>query len=301
MPNKAKDKVEEIKQEAKQYYRWKNMVARYVFIWFLVILLWLQFFLPKNWDNSDKKEIEKENIQNASWELVFLQKQIDTNNIYYDKAFANILSSKTQLSLLYKKSLSILPELKQNLQKEGIPIDFQYLALINHLEIPIWDISYEAIDKYWLIINSQIDQRLNTKITKNLTIKYLQDLYDLFGDWDLTLIWYFVGWDDLKQTMMNQDQKNFKNLYLDPEVLSSYYKVVAYKHVMENISDYIDIKNIQPYPELDTKTLKLWETKDLIKRANKEWYTFKEIKELNPWILSDSLPKGKWELEVYRD
>jgi len=58
------------------------------------------------------------------------------------------LSSKTQLSLLYKKSLSILPELKQNLQKEGIPIDFQYLALINHLEIPIWDISYEAIDKY---------------------------------------------------------------------------------------------------------------------------------------------------------
>jgi len=56
---------------------------------------------------------------------------------------------------------------------------------------------------------------------------------------------------------MNQDQKNFKNLYLDPEVLSSYYKVVAYKHVMENISDYIDIKNIQPYPELDTKTLKL--------------------------------------------
>ena len=301
MPNKAKDKVEEIKQEAKQYYRWKNMVARYVFIWFLVILLWLQFFLPKNWDNSDKKEIEKENIQNVSWELVFLQNQVDTNNIYYDKAFANILSSKTQLSLLYKKSLSILPELKQDLQKEGIPTDFQYLALINHLEIPIWDISYEAIDKYWLIINSQIDQRLNTKITKNLTIKYLQDLYDLFGDWDLTLIWYFVGWDDLKQTMMNQDQKNFKNLYLDPEVLSSYYKVVAYKHVMENISDYIDIKNIQPYPELDTKTLKLWETKDLIKRANKEWYTFKEIKELNPWILWDSLPKGKWELEVYRD
>ncbi|HKL43767.1 MAG TPA: hypothetical protein VJ892_00645 [Candidatus Absconditabacterales bacterium] len=301
MPNKAKDKVEEIKQEAKQYYRGKNMVARYVFIGFLVILLGLQFFLPKNGDNSDKKEIEKENIQNASGELVFLQKQIDTNNIYYDKAFANILSSKTQLSLLYKKSLSILPELKQNLQKEGIPIDFQYLALINHLEIPIWDISYEAIDKYGLIINSQIDQRLNTKITKNLTIKYLQDLYDLFGDWDLTLIGYFVGGDDLKQTMMNQDQKNFKNLYLDPEVLSSYYKVVAYKHVMENISDYIDIKNIQPYPELDTKTLKLGETKDLIKRANKEGYTFKEIKELNPWILGDSLPKGKWELEVYKD
>jgi radical SAM superfamily enzyme with C-terminal helix-hairpin-helix motif len=68
---------------------------------------------------------------------------------------------------------------------------------------------------------------------------------------------------------------------------------------MENISDYINIKNIVSYPNIETKTEKLWETKDLIKRAKKKWYSYKEIKELNPWILWNVLPKGRWEIEVY--
>jgi hypothetical protein len=69
---------------------------------------------------------------------------------------------------------------------------------------------------------------------------------------------------------------------------------------MENISDYIDIKNIVSYPDFETEIEKLWETKDLIKRAKKEWYSYKEIKKLNPWILWNVLPKGRWEIEVYK-
>ncbi len=299
MPNKAKEKVEEIKQETKQYYSWKNMIPRYIFVWFLVVLLWLQFFLPRNWDNSDINEIEKNDIEEINNDLIFLKKQINTDNVYYDKAYADIISSKPELSFLYKKSLSILPDLEQKLEKQKIPTDFKYLVLLNDLEKPIWELSYEAIDKYWLIINKEIDQRLNNEISTNLTIEYIQYLYDLFEEWDLVLMWYFIGWNNLKQIMMNQDQKEFTNLYLNSELIYKYYKVAAYKYVMENISDYIDIENIKPYPELETKTLKLWETKDISKRAKKEWYTFKEIKNLNPWILGNSLPKGRWEIEVY--
>lgn len=299
MPNKAKEKVEEIKQETKQYYKWKNMIPRYIFVWFLVILLWLQFFLPRNWDNTDTNEIEKIDIEDNVSELIFLQNQIDTNQFYYDKAFVDIVSSESKLSFLYKKSLSVLPDLEQKLKKQKIPTDFQYLVLLNHLENPIWQLSYESIDKYWLIINWEVDQRMNEEITTNLTIKYLKYLYDLFEDWDLVLIWYLFGWENLKATMMDQDQKDLKDLYIDWEIMFDYYKVIAYKHVMENISNYVNIENIEPYPELETKTVRLWETKDISKRAKKEWYTFKEIKNLNPWILANSLPKGKREVEVY--
>ena len=99
--------------------------------------------------------------------------------------------------------------------------------------------------------------------------------------------------------MREQWQTEFEDLYVDEYILDQYYNVMAYKYVIENISDYIDISNIKPYYSKDTVTIKVWWIKDLVKRAKKEWYTFKEIKELNPWILWDVLPKWKWEIQVY--
>jgi hypothetical protein len=100
--------------------------------------------------------------------------------------------------------------------------------------------------------------------------------------------------------MMTQDQKDFDDLYIAPEIMSKYFEVLWYKYVFDNISDYINISDIVPYIGQETTIVKLWETKDLIKWANKEWHTFKEIKELNPRILGSSLPKWKWEIVVIK-
>jgi hypothetical protein len=68
---------------------------------------------------------------------------------------------------------------------------------------------------------------------------------------------------------------------------------------MENISDYINTKNIKAYSKKKTEFIKQWKIDDLVERAEEEWYSYKEIKKLNPWILWNSLPKWKWALEVY--
>lgn len=295
MPIKPKEKVEEIKKEAKQYYKWKNMISRYILIWFLVILIWLQFFLPKNGESNE--ENIPTTVEKLDTTFTFLWEDVDTNNIYYDQALVDIISNGSQLALLYKKSLSVLPDLEKDLEKEGINTDLQYLALLNELEDPIRDLNYEFLDE--LIISEEVDERLNKDKTTSLVVEYLDNLYEDFEDWNLVLVWYFVWEEELKDTMMDQDQKEFINLYLDSTVMYNYYKLVAYKYVIENISNYIDTRNIEAYPEVETETEKVWETKDIVKRAKKEWYTFKEIKELNPWILENSLPKGKWEIKVY--
>ena len=66
MAEKENKKVlDNIKTEAKEYYSWKNMIVRYVILWFLVLLLVLQFILPHK--KNEKKQAE-ELVQNL-WEI----------------------------------------------------------------------------------------------------------------------------------------------------------------------------------------------------------------------------------------
>lgn len=306
----TKQKVEHIKDDAKKYYKWKNMIYRYVLIWFLLILLVLQFLLPNNkagedqnliatWSNQES--IQDESIEKSIDTFWFLDNSVDTNNIAFDSAVADIISQLPALKLLYKKSLSILPSLQTQLKKEKMPTDLQYLALLNWLNSPLWMFSQDMADDYGLRMDEDIDEIFNIDKSTQAIIGYMDDLYDNFGDRDLVLIWYFAWEEELEDIMEAQNVDTFQDLYLESYLQSRYYNVMAYKYVMENISDYINTKNITAYPQADTKTIRLWEIKDLVERADKVWYTFKEIRELNTWILWDTLPKWKWELEVYID
>lgn len=305
----TKQTVEHIKEDAKKYYKWKNMILRYILIWFLFILLLLQFLLP-SLDKNKSQEINSDNgtwnIENisksstVSWDFSFMGNLVDLNNPDYDDVLTDIVSNKPALELLYKKSLSFLPDLKKDLEDEGIPTDFQYLSLINGLNNPVWILPPEAIDKYGMIVNQDIDETLNTKKSTDVTIEHLKELYEEFGDWDLVLVAYMLGSRDVEEILQEQGQTEFSKVYLEPYAMSWYYEVMAYKYIMENISDYIDTKDITAYPKPNTITIRPWKVDNLIKRAKKKWYSYKEIKKLNPWILWNSLPKVKLDVEVYK-
>ena len=57
---------------------------------------------------------------------------------------------------------------------------------------------------------------------------------------------------------------------------------------------------VELFDNLKTKKISIWEVKNLQKRADKNNYSYKEIRELNPWILWNSLPKWKRELQVQK-
>ena len=310
MTEPQKSSIETIKTEAKQYYKWKKMRPRYVLVWFLLIIIALQFLLPRQ-----QKDLEPLTVENSGVivsdttngvRFNFLDQDLDLAaknkafQLNLDKAIVDVGYSSIRLYLLYNESLFLLPSLEQELKEEKIPADFKYLLLLNNLNLPILDLNIEIQDKYALKINEYIDERMNYKIAKNASIEYLKYLYKDFKDRNLVLLAYFMGSDELKSTMMDQDQKDFDDLYIPLDISTKYFRVMWYKYVFDNISKYINTNDIIPYIESETTIVKLWETKDLIKWANKEWYTFKEIKELNPRILGSSLPKWKWEIMVYK-
>jgi hypothetical protein len=56
---------------------------------------------------------------------------------------------------------------------------------------------------------------------------------------------------------MLQDQTEFENIYFPDEIMDKYFEVMAYKYIVENISNYIEIKDITKYPQIETSTVKV--------------------------------------------
>ena len=296
--------VENVKTEAKEYYKWKNMVVRYIILWFLVILLVLQFILPHKKNRNESVEeltpesIEAENIEeitfNFLWDEISLSKMDSDTKIKFDK-----ILKKLQSDIDYKYILSqyYLPEV-YNIFKDQIPIEFSYLAILNDFQQPYWQMEKDLREYYWLIINSDVDETLNIKKVSEAAAMYFSDLYKKFKDWNLVLIAYLMWTDELEQQMNLQWVKHFEDLYITNDIKEKYLQIMAYSYIFQNLDEFINTDNLSLYESKSTERISVSEIKDLVKWAKKNKYSYKDIKELNPWILWNSLPKWKREILV---
>lgn len=296
--------VENVKTEVKEYYKWKNMVVRYIILWFLAILLVLQFILPHKKNRNESVEeltpesIEAENIEevtfNFLWEYISLSKMDGDTKIKFDKILKKI---ENDIDYKYTLSQYYLPEV-YNIFKDQIPIEFSYLAILNDFQQPYWQMEKDLREYYWLIVNSDVDETLNVKKVSEATAMYFSDLYKKFKDWNLVLIAYLMWTDELEQQMNLQWVKHFEDLYITNDIKEKYLQIMAYSYIFQNLDEFIDKDNLSLYEQKSTERISVSDIKDLVKRAKKNKYSYKEIKELNPRILGNSLPKWKREILV---
>jgi len=299
--------LETVKIEAKEYYSWKNMTIRYIILWFLVLLLILQFILPhKRNKNQTTEEItqntwEIESIKavpfNFLWEDLDLLKMNSDTKIKFDKILKKI---QNDLDYKYTFSQYYLPEVYKIFNKYDVPVEFAHIAILNDFQQPYWQIEKDLREYYGLTISSEIDETLNVKKVSEAIAMYFLDLYKEFKDWNLVLIAYFIWPNELEDQMNLQWVKTFDDLYITNDIKEKYLQIMAYSYVFQNLDEFIDIDKLSFYELKNTTTITLSETKDLIKRARKNKQSYKEIKELNPRILGNSLPKGKREIVISR-
>ena len=208
---------------------------------------------------------------------------------------------KLENDIDYKYTLSqyYLPEV-YNIFKDQIPIEFSYLAILNDFQQPYWQMEKDLREYYWLIINSDVDETLNIKKVSEAAAMYFSDLYRKFKDWNLVLIAYLMWTDELEQQMNLQWVKHFEDLYITNDIKEKYLQIMAYSYIFQNLDEFIDKDNLSLYEQKSTERVSVSDIKDLVKRAKKNKYSYKEIKELNPRILWNSLPKWKREILVSR-
>lgn len=303
MANKEKKEniFKNIQQEAKEYYKWKNMTVRYMILGFLIILLVLQFIIP--WKNNKISNIKNDIIPQVTtendgdnfeflWETTSRQSMSTLSKIKFDTAISEIEKSfdaqKYSIFHLYQ------PEVEKILAEYDVSSNFAFL-LLDDVNLPHWWLPESTRLSLWLQIDDKVNEVFNLTKSTHIIAKYFNELYDKYWDWNLVLMAYSMWEYELDELIDTQWTSNFDELYFYN--MDDYYMVMWYSYIFQNLDDYIDITDIEDY-NLQLTTVKVWEQKNFRKWCDKNWYEYNQIRQLNPRILWNSLPKWKREIVI---
>lgn len=159
------------------------------------------------------------------------------------------------------------PLFEEILDKEGLPLEFKYLSVVESALNPVavsrvgatglWQFMYNTGKLYNLKINSFYDERRDPVKSSYAACKYFKDMYAIYGDWLLVIAAYNCGPGNVNKAIKRAGgKKDFWAIskYLPAETRGYVPAFIAVAYVM-NYSNEHQIFPIAPaynYFEVDT-------------------------------------------------
>jgi len=226
-------------------------------------------------------------------------------------------------SLIIKRANRYFPVLDQLLKDEQIPSDFKYLCVIeSNLTQAIspagargfWQFMPETAKEYNLLINKEIDERLDVQRSTLAACAYLKKAHAEFKNWILAAASYNRGMGGVRSDMKSQYTNNYFDTEMNNETGRYVFRIMAMKLILENPKAYgFNIKATDLYPVRSTQKVTIdTPIPDLALWAKNQDVNLKIIRKLNPWLLANSLtikpinyvitlPKSSYNLKKYVD
>lgn len=185
------------------------------------------------------------------------------------------------------------------LEKNGIPEDFKYLAVIESRLNPqaqspagavgVWQFLKGTGKENGLEINNEVDERYHIEKSTEAAAAYLKKAYEKFGSWTLAAAAYNAGAAMISRQMDLQKETNYYNLLLGEETERYVFRILALKQIM-NHPELYNFKVNTVYTFEKTETV---EVKGLVKSwadfAQEQGITYKTLKRFNPWLRKTDL------------
>ncbi len=156
-------------------------------------------------------------------------------NIEYNVGLENVIKSflknrKRAFERLMGLSQFYFPQFEEALSAQNIPLEIKYLAVVESALNPravsrvgatgLWQFMYQTGKQYDLNINSYVDDRCDPLKASKAATQYMQNMYNIFGDWDLVLASYNSGPGNVAKAIRRSGGKqNYWNIrkYLPKE------------------------------------------------------------------------------------
>lgn len=202
--------------------------------------------------------------------------------------------------LMLKRSDKWFPIITPILEREGIPEDFKYLALIEsglqNIVSPAgaagpWQIMKSTAREKGLEVGSEIDERYHMEKATQAACDYLNEAYDRFGNWTLAAASYNMGMGGTAKRLAEQRVGSYYDLRLNSETGRYVYRIAAVKHIHEHLEDYGYVYHHSEGYELPEFTTVEVNTSvaSWVDWAIDHGTTYKDLRYYNPWIRSSKL------------
>lgn len=191
----------------------------------------------------------------------------------------------------------------EELLKEKMPLELQYLPVIESAIDPnavsragatgLWQFMPATATGLGLEINSLVDQRRDPRLSSHYAVRYLKQLYDIYGEWSLAIAAYNCGPGNVNKALRRAGggKKDFWEIYayLPQETRGYVPAFIAANYVM----NYHHKHGIAPTVvknQLVTDTVQVAERVHFNQIANILNIPIDEIRMLNPQFRKDIIP-----------
>ena len=195
-----------------------------------------------------------------------------------------------------------MPIIEEEIDKAGIPNELKYLPIIESALNPkavsranakgLWQFMFSTAKLYGLKSNNYIDERFDPIKSTKAAVRYLADLYKLFGKWELAIAAYNCGPGNVKKAIVRSDGKtDFWELYyyLPRETRGYLPMFIAANYIMTFHKEH-GIFPMEPSTPISTDTVVVSKNLHFKQIAEVCGAEIDEIRALNPQYIKDIIP-----------
>ncbi len=228
-----------------------------------------------------------------------------------EREFYLALAQPAQVILWLKRSARYFPYIEERLQESALPDDLKYVAVVESSLLPqayswahasgIWQFIPDTARRYGLRVTAAWDERRDPERSTAAALAYLKDLHARFEDWPLALAGYNAGESRVAKAMEAQGVAEYYRLALPSETERYFFRILAAKLILESPEAYgfevADEERYAPHPT-DVVTVPVVGQLHLRELASATDSYYRQLKLLNPAIMRDSLPAGRYDVRV---
>jgi hypothetical protein len=202
--------------------------------------------------------------------------------------------------LIIKRANRAFKIIEPILEKNGVPNDFKYLAVIESSLINavspsgakgVWQFMPATAKEIGMEVNECVDERYHLEKSTEAACKFLLAAKEKFGSWTLAAASYNGGITGVNKQIDLQKVSNYYDLLLNEETSRYVFRILALKEIMKAPEKFgFAVPKQDLYELYPTRKLEIDSTvTNLADFAIRQGVNYKILKLYNPWLRDSKL------------
>ena len=218
--------------------------------------------------------------------------------------------NREYIKMVLARKEQYFPMYEEILKNRGMPSEIQFLSIVESgldpkIKSPVgamglWQFMPATGREYGMLVNLDIDDRMDPEKSTEGAAKYLKALYKMFGNWEVALAAYNCGPGNVRKAIRKSGGKTtFWGIYdhLPKETRSYVPQFQAMLYILNHLEEH-NLHLEEPSYPMEYEQIRFDKTFHLKTLASLTTVCLKELEKLNPSIKQGKVPESHRSMSI---